>query len=331
MQAQQSIYKRIQPIAEMSETRVERLVNRLVHLNEQSEIGFDAAAHHIRNRALKIWLKSCAQQRREFAKELEAFHSSHDVQERSTGLQTFLARIHRGWIDARSIMVIGRKDTERFILEQVQYAEKKVATQNYIDALDADMPNELRQMLQAQYAKMEVTHEHLDLMLGDNGELLIVQLFDSAHDTQNAVVELNESHRNAHKTSVKPLDEVMKYYDAEQNGRMMEIVSASVILGIVSGGVFGSVIAAASTLAASVVPALALTLIGSAFGLLCGLIFGLIGGHSNVEEDKHIYESARAAGKFFLFTQIPVDRVPAIRQTLQQHRWASSNTTVSTS
>jgi len=321
MQVQQSTSQRIQPAAKMSETKVELLVNNLIHLNEQSEIGFDAAAHHIRNRALKIWLKSCAQQRREFAQELCDFHQLHNMKEHSAGFQTLMARLHRGWIDARSIMVIGRKDTERFILEQAQYAEDKAIERTYHNALDSNIPYELEQILEKQYAKINVVREHLGAMLGDADQQLIVQLFDSAKDMQNAVEELNESHRDFHSTSVKPIDDIMKYYKGGQNGRMMEIVSASIILGIVSGATFGFVIAAAASIAAPIVPTFAITILGGVFGLFCGLIFGLVGGHSNVEEDKHIYESSRQTGKFVMFTQIPVDRVSVIRQILQQYRW----------
>lgn len=330
MQAEQSIYGRIQSTAMMSTAKTEILVSKLIHLNEQSEIGFDAAAHHIRNRALKIWLKTCAQQRREFAEELRSFTQSHAMQERSTDFQTLTARLHRGWIDARSIMVIGRNDRERFILEQALYAEDRAVARSYHSALNSNIPAELTQLLQEQHTKINVVREYLESMLGDNGEQLIVQLFDSESDTRNAIAELNELHSGSHKTSVKPLADVMKHYEAEQSGRRMELVSASMILGVASGAVLGFAIAAVSAVATPIVPTLTLILLGSAFGVLCGLIFGLIGGYSNVEEDRHIYESAQQTGKVFMFTQIPVDRVSTIRKILRRHRWNAGEAVTST-
>ncbi|MFZ4851122.1 MAG: PA2169 family four-helix-bundle protein [Caldilinea sp.] len=82
-------------------------LDELVSLNLDSEMGFETAAEHAREPALKTRLRDFARQRARFAEELRAeiIGWGGTPQQRRNPM----AALHRGWIDLKAGLTVGRR------------------------------------------------------------------------------------------------------------------------------------------------------------------------------------------------------------------------------
>ena len=118
----------------ISNARSVAVLNDLSRLCKDSEKGFKVAAESVDNRGLKMLFKTYAQQRAQFAAELA--QEVERLGSKVTAGSSFLAVLHRGWIDIRAAMTIGPQNMENFVLSEALRGDG-AALQRYDPALKA--------------------------------------------------------------------------------------------------------------------------------------------------------------------------------------------------
>src|SRR5262249_32730294 len=131
------------------------VLNNLIETCKDGENGFRAAADGVLNSELKSLFWSYAQQRARYAIELqsEVRRLGEDPENRGT----LAAALHRGWINIKS--VVSRQD-EGAIISECERGEDS-ARSNYQDALQEDLPADVRALIERQFAGIKEAHSRL--------------------------------------------------------------------------------------------------------------------------------------------------------------------------
>ena len=306
-----------------SDNRVVRLSNSLHRFCKAGEKGFEVVAENARNRGLKMVLKTYAQQRAEFADELEGeikrFGGEVSKRESIRGL------IHRGRIDIVATLTIGDHNVENSILGEALLGEAAVV-KAYQRALQQELPEETKAIVQRQSEALQKAHDHVELLRGRSGQRLIVRLFDSREHTQAAIDALVEAGFSRDDMETIPVREFSNTYTG-QGTTMKE----TVISGALGGAIWGSLIGAIAGITIPVIPgmepfigssfqatwaaiALSGTVVGAFFAALLGFLIGL--GIS--EEDVYLYDDSLKHGVELLELRTNSDRSLEATQIMHQ-------------
>lgn len=295
---------------------VQNTLYRLYRLNQESELGIETMAGHIKNRGLKILLKTYADQRAEFVEELlTAAGSFHEV---TPGYRSQLAAIHRGWIDIQAALTIGRESVEQVVLAQATRGEN-AALRAYQNALQTPLPEEIQQMLQRQMATIETVSERLQKLAGRRENQLVVQLFDSAQAAQQAVTSLDGADVVEEQILVRDLNQASPDHPHHRRRqRVLEPGMTGMLLGVLLGVILGVVAGFAAnwyTPTLSLWSTMLLTTLG---GILCGGVMGGLNGMfigmATAEDDVYLYEQSLRQGD----TLVTIETIPARAREVRQ-------------
>lgn len=311
-------------------------LNRLVRICIASEKGFNLAAENVKNRGLSVIFRGFAREREQFAQELRALIE----QEGGTPAEGSgtLAALHRGWIDIKATMTIGQLQTEKVILAEVSRGER-AAREAYRTVLRQALPEPLRSVITRQYAAVEATGDRVQKLRGEEGQRLVVRLFDSIADAVTAEDELMQAGFVPEDIDRVPLDQaVMAYQGRGQDHTVVESTAAGATLGSVLGTAIGAV-AGISAWVASVGPLadmsplqslLATIVAGLLAGLLFGGLFGAIIGVGVVQEDAFRYASSLKQGNLLLLVtadEARADEATTIMKGVNARRWQAAAST----
>ena len=163
----------------------------LYKIVEASEKGYAVVASNVKNRALKILFQSYAQQRRKFKEEI-----FQEIR-RLGGAETrprdnILGVIHRGRIDIFATLTIGEENVEKVLLKEVRLGEN-VALRAYERTLKQDLPPETRALIDGQYQEVQRIVDQVRLLRGHAGKRLMLRLYDSRTDAEQAVQSLQQA------------------------------------------------------------------------------------------------------------------------------------------
>src|SRR5688500_19697266 len=161
--------------------------NALVYLYkivEAGEKGYAVVASNVRTRALKILYKSYAQQRFQFKEEI--FAEIQRLGGHARPGSNFLGLVHRGRIDIFAALTIGAENVEKVVLKEVLLGET-VAVKAYEKTLKKDLAPETREMLERQFDEVRKVVEQVRLLKGQNGKRLVLRLYDSKTDAEEAL------------------------------------------------------------------------------------------------------------------------------------------------
>jgi uncharacterized protein (TIGR02284 family) len=138
-----------------STEQVVSTLNSLIETCRDGEEGFKTAAEGVDNAELKELFLSYSRQREDFAGELqdEVRRLGGDPEE--TGSVT--ASLHRGWMGIRAAVTGG---DEASVLAECERGED-AARNNYQHALEAALPDEVRAVVERQYAGIKEGHDRL--------------------------------------------------------------------------------------------------------------------------------------------------------------------------
>src|SRR5687768_8259530 len=215
--------------------------NALVYLYkivQAGERGYAVVASNVSNRALKILYKSYAQQRLKFKEEI--FVEIQRLSGHASPRSKFLGMVHRGRIDIFAAITIGNENVERVVLKEVLLGET-VAVKAYEKTLKKDLPLETREILERQFDEVRKVVEQVRLMKGQNGKRLVLRLYDSKTDAEEALqslksagfsekaVEMESWHHGIH-------SELYKSRGTTILETMISGVVGGAIWGIVAGG-----------------------------------------------------------------------------------------------
>jgi uncharacterized protein (TIGR02284 family) len=289
------------------------VLNDLSRLCKDSERGFRVAAESVDNRGLKMLFKTYAQQRAQFAAELAQEVERLGGQprfERGRG-GSFLAVLHRGWIDIRAAMTIGQQNTENFVLSEALRGEN-AAVQQYEKSLKNDLPAVITTVVERQYARVKEVRDQV-MRMGERARTrLVVRLFDSAEDMERAQAALQTAGFNQEGMKTVAMDEVISVYQDDQTGSAtMESGVTGAFMGSIIGGLIG-LIAGVSILltpgnSATMMEGLgtfaSLAIVGALAGALFGALIGSLIGRGMKEEDEFLYDDSVRYGRVLLMVQ----------------------------
>jgi len=134
---------------------VRSTLNRLIRTGIDGQKGFASAAENVSDLNLKRLFESYAQQRTEFAAELQ--QELRRVGEEPTDTGHPSAALHRGVMEVKAA-VTGRD--EGTVISECERGED-LAIEAYESALEASLPDELRSLVERQFLRIKEAHDQL--------------------------------------------------------------------------------------------------------------------------------------------------------------------------
>ena len=300
--------------------------NALVYLYkivEAGEKGYAVVASNVSNRALKILYRSYAQQRLQFKEEIFAEIQRLGGHARPNG--NFLGLVHRGRIDIFAALTIGDENVEKVILKEVLLGEK-VAVRAYEKTLKKALPPEIREMLERQFDEVRKAVEQWHLIKGQNGKRLVLRLYDSKSDAEEALqslksagfsekaVEMESWHHGIHS----------ELYKSRGSTILETIISGAVggaIWGMLAGGLAAvgilQISAINSEKAAPTIFILAILGLIAAGSFIGGMI-GLFIGWGIASEDSYGYDESIKHGEILMRTIVDTPRASRAWRIMEQ-------------
>lgn len=139
----------------MTNDDVISMLNNLIETCKDGQEGFKAAAEGTQDSALKTLFYNYSQQRSQFAGGLQGEVRRLGGDPEKTG--SVAAAIHRGWIDIKSA-VTGKNDTA--IINECERGEDS-AVSNYRDALESNLPADVRSIVEQQFTDVKAAHDRI--------------------------------------------------------------------------------------------------------------------------------------------------------------------------
>lgn len=130
-------------------------LNVLVETCHDAEQGFRTAANRVEEEHLRILLHNYCQQRVQLAAELQKEVRQLGGTPETGGSAS--GAIHRGWMNIKS--AVGAQD-DAAILAECERAED-AAIEQYADALRADLPAPIRQIISRQHAAIKAARDRI--------------------------------------------------------------------------------------------------------------------------------------------------------------------------
>ncbi|MDZ4797512.1 MAG: PA2169 family four-helix-bundle protein [Bryobacteraceae bacterium] len=130
-------------------------LNDLVETCKDGEKGFREAAEGITNSSTRTMFQKFAQERAEYARELQSEISRLGGTPETGGSAS--GALHRGWINLKSA-VTGRND--KAIVDEAERGED-IAVAEYQKALAKDIPSDLKSIVERQYSGVQAAHNEV--------------------------------------------------------------------------------------------------------------------------------------------------------------------------
>ncbi|WP_187260869.1 ferritin-like domain-containing protein [Pontibacter beigongshangensis] len=130
-------------------------VHHLIERCKDGAKGYKTASEDIEDKNLKDLFKKYAVQRDSMITELQdQLHKFGKTDDESSSIE---GTIHRAWIDIKSALT--SKDTKR-VLEECERGED-YALKAYEEARSANLPGELKAVVEQQYQDVKNAHDHI--------------------------------------------------------------------------------------------------------------------------------------------------------------------------
>ncbi len=130
-------------------------LNNLIETCKDGQNGFQTAADGVKDSELKTLFHTYAQQRAQFAAELQSEVRRLGGDPENTG--SVAATLHRGWINIKST-VTGKDDAA--ILAECERGEDS-AKSNYEEATNMTLPADVSAIVNRQYGQVKETHDRI--------------------------------------------------------------------------------------------------------------------------------------------------------------------------
>lgn len=287
-------------------------LDELIVLNQASELGFETAAEHAREPALKVLLRDYARQRTRFAEELRAEIIIWGGISRPR--RNPLAALHRGWIDLKAGLTVGRTNETRVVLLEGLRGERH-ALQRYCSVLQRPLPVAVLDRLARQITIIKDVYSQLERLAECGEEIMVLQLFPDGQSARMVAGHLAQDQVSHTQVQVTPIQPDSPYACQCQRQRVLECASAGVFSGAVLGGLLGIVVGVGLLLTGEISGVfgefVAAVVLAGGFGCLFGALVGLIIGQGVTGEDAYIYaESTQRGGAVLAVTAQSADSVP---------------------
>jgi uncharacterized protein (TIGR02284 family) len=144
----------IEPSSESVDSTVSTL-NSLIQTSRDGENGFRAAAASVADSNLQHLFESYAQQRAEFAAELQ--REVRRLAEDPADSGHAAAALHRSWMDIKAALT-GQDDAA--IIAECERGED-AAVGAYRKGLDTELPTDTRVLVERQFLEVKDAHDHI--------------------------------------------------------------------------------------------------------------------------------------------------------------------------
>ncbi|WP_266205619.1 ferritin-like domain-containing protein [Pontibacter kalidii] len=134
---------------------VQSTVHHLIERCKDGAKGYKTASEDVEDQDLKDLFRKYAVQRDSMITELQdQLHQMGHTDDESSSIE---GTIHRAWIDLKS--ALSSKDRVR-VLEECERGED-YAVKAYEEALDKNLPAQLKQIIEQQYRDVKHAHDHI--------------------------------------------------------------------------------------------------------------------------------------------------------------------------
>jgi uncharacterized protein (TIGR02284 family) len=130
-------------------------LNNLIETCKDGQNGFTTAAEGVNRSDLKNLFMNYAQQRGEFARELQQEVRNLGGDPENGG--SIAATLHRGWINVKSAVT---GDDESAVIAECERGEDS-AVSNYKDALEQSLPPKAQALVLRQYNEVKAAHDRI--------------------------------------------------------------------------------------------------------------------------------------------------------------------------
>lgn len=129
------------------------VLNDLIETAKDGEYGFAKCAEQVKAKHLKSALQRRAAGCQEAARELQTMVTDSGGEPAVGG--TVLGAMHRGWVTLKDTLTL---DSDRAVLAEAERGEDH-ALARYRKALEAELPNDVRQIVLRQMAGAQANHD----------------------------------------------------------------------------------------------------------------------------------------------------------------------------
>lgn len=130
-------------------------LNNLIETCKDGQNGYQTAADGVKNSELKTLFNTYAQQRAQFAGDLQSEVRRLGGDPEKTG--SIAASLHRGWINIKSAVT---GEDESAVLAECERGEDS-AVSNYQDTLASELPADVRDVVQRQFTQIKEAHDRI--------------------------------------------------------------------------------------------------------------------------------------------------------------------------
>jgi uncharacterized protein (TIGR02284 family) len=300
--------------------------NALVYLYkivEAGEKGYAVVASNVSNRALKILYKSYAQQRFQFKEQIFAEIQRLGGHARPT--DNFLGLVHRGRIDIFAALTIGAENVEKVVLKELLLGET-ITVKAYEKTLKKDLAPETRDMLERQFDEVRNVVEQVRLLKGQNGKRLVLRLYDSKTDAEEALQSLKSAGFSEKAIEMESWNHGThsELYKGRGTTFLETMISGAVggtIWGLVAGALAAiGILQIAAINSEKVAPViLLLAILGlMAAGAFVGGMMGLFIGWGIAGADRYVYDESIKHGEILMRTIVEAPRAARAGHLMEQ-------------
>lgn len=137
------------------DSEIKSTIHHLIERCKDGEKGYKTASEDVEDKDLKDLFKKYAVQRDSMITELQdQLHKLGVSDDESSSIE---GTVHRAWIDLKSALT--SRDRKR-VLEECERGED-YAVKAYQEALDKNLPSELKAVVQQQYQDVKHAHDHI--------------------------------------------------------------------------------------------------------------------------------------------------------------------------
>lgn len=304
----------------VSDARSVSVLNDLARLCKDSEKGFKVAAESVDNRGLKMLFKTYAQQRAQFAAELGQEIKRLGGNSPEEQGSSFLAVVHRGWIDIRAAMTIGPQNTENFVLAEALRGEG-AALKRYENNLNKGLPAAIQTVVQRQNERIKEVRDQLQRMCARSSIRMVIRLFDRPEDVDRAMAALQTAGFREDMIKTVALDQMVSLYESDsESSTTLESGVTGSFLGLAGGGVIGMIAGISMLLTPgsqfmtlpdsaplAILDSLGVlggaAIVGALAGALFGALIGALIGRGMQEGDAFLYADSVRHGRTLIMVQ----------------------------
>lgn len=311
---------------ELAQSDIE-ILEQLRQACQESQRRIFLASEHVRNRGLKLVLKSYVQQRAQFADELELMIYRATSDDPSDSAPT--PSLARGWVGIQTTMIVRREDRQHHILQELYNEEEEQLLDRYTEALEQPLDAAVMALLSRQRQAIEAVQQRLQVLATEQtDQRFVVRLYNQPDQAERVVEQLINQGFDARDVDVVEIEDVDLYLAQapELRRSLRETVLTSALLGGGVGLVLGVLLALGHQIYFPEVGGILtdtrlgvtieLLAAGVFIGMLFGAIAGLFIGRDAAEDDAYLFAESIQHGDRLVTVFTDISREPQAEQIL---------------